>query len=174
LLGLAGALFGVLELGGAWMGHAWQERTKIPIEQIRPKERTEEDSKALVYLEWMELNCEVHLLLGGALILSGIGLAMMREWGRRGMVLHALLSAFWSTGFALVSTTWVVATWDTAWEPSDDGGVVNMGGLAAFGIGVAALLWLLLSLAVLWILSRPRTRDALRLHDRGLSETPGG
>ena len=131
-------------------------------------ERTLEESQSLVVYTWLDLNLGAHLLLGVALVLSALGLLLMREWGRRGMVLHALLSGFWALGFALVSTTWVVATWDEGWEQADEGGAVNTGGLAAFWIDAGALIWLALVITVLWILSRPHTREILNRYDRGL------
>ena len=75
-------------------------------------------------------------------------------------------------GLCLVSGTWAMATWDSGWEQSEDGTVVNMGGVSAFWIAIGAVCWITVSIAVWWILTRPRTREASHFHDRGLS-SPG-
>ena len=156
-LGFAGVFLGVLQLGSGFVGRAW-------IAKVNPQPE--------VIGTWVNLNLKIHLLMGFILFGSAIGMLLMKEWGRRGMVLHAIMGSFWALGFALVSGTWAMATWDSGWEQSEDGTVVNMGGVSAFWIAIGAVCWITVSIAVWWILTRPRTREAFHFHDRGLS-SPG-
>jgi cell division protein FtsL len=119
---------------------------------------------------WFNMNLRVHLVMGIAVLLCGIGLLLMREWGRRGMVLHALLSGLWALSFALISATWATATWDEGWERASDGGAVNTLGVAISLIGGGALVWLMLSTAVVWILTQGHTREAMNRFDRGIGK----
>jgi len=157
LLGLGGALFGVLEIGAGLLGLAWLDREKIEPELIS---------------QWFGMSLRVHLVLGSALILFGIGVLLMREWGRRGMVLHALLNGFWALGFFMVSATWTAATWDDGWEQADDGGAVNSLGVAVSVIGAGSLFWLMLCASVIWILNQSSTREAMGRFDRGFGSRP--
>ena len=156
-LGFSGVFLGVLQMGSGFVGRAW-------IAKVNPQPE--------VIGTWVNLNLKIHLLMGFILFGSAIGMLLMKEWGRRGMVLHAIMGSFWALGFALVSGTWAMATWDSGWEQSEDGTVVNMGGGSAFWIAIGAVCWITVSIAVWWILTRPRTREAFHFHDRGLS-SPG-
>ena len=196
ILGLCATLLGLLEVGTGFMGLSWLKANPLEVLVIEVEspgegsddaaggdERSVDDAEAEkrtetrtiklpdVRGEWLSLNLKVHLLFGTIVFVSGIGLLLMREWGRRGLILHALMSSLWAIMFALVSTTWVVATWESSWNEADGGGAVNTGGVGAFVICSAALLWLIVAAVVVWILSRPQTRVALNLHDRGLAET---
>jgi hypothetical protein len=157
LLGLGGALFGVLEIGGGLLGLAWLDRETIEPELIS---------------QWFSMNLRVHLVLGIWVVLFGLGVLLMREWGRRGMMLHALLNGLWAIGFSLICATWVAATWEEGWEQADEGGAVNSLGVAASVIGVGALFWLVLCVAVLWILNQASTREAMNRFDRGFGGRP--
>ena len=154
ILGFSGVFCGVLQMGSGFVGRAW-------IAKVNPQPE--------VIGTWVNLNLKVHLLMGVILFGSAIGILLMKEWGRRGMVVHAIMGSFWALGFALVSGTWAMATWDSGWEQSDDGTVVNMGGVSAFWIAIGAICWIAGSISVWWVLNRPRTREAFHFHGRGLS-----